>query len=177
MPRMGRTRTGDDDAGETAPPPGATLRAGALASQCGVSTDTLRHYERKGVLPPPRRLANGYRAYPAEALTRVRIIRTALALGFTLDELAPLLRARDRGRPPCLAVRELAAAKLAAAESQLAELGRLVTAMRELLAAWDRRLGATPAGEAAHLLEGLALPPSPQRHSLPRRRPTHKGAP
>ena len=70
------------------------LRAGELARASGVSTDTLRHYERKGVLPAPRRSPNGYREYPAEALARVLLVRRALAVGFTLDELAQILRAR-----------------------------------------------------------------------------------
>jgi len=147
-----------------------SLRSGELARLCGVSTDTLRHYERKGVLAPPLRLANGYRAYPPDALLRVRTIRAALALGFTLDELAPLFRARSRGRPPCRSVRELAAAKLAGAESQLAELGRLVDTLRSLLEAWDGRLASLPAGEPARLLETLSNPPAASRRKPTRRR-------
>ena len=130
--------------------------AGELARLVGVSTDTLRHYERKGVLPAPRRLANGYRRYPHDALARVRTVRAALALGFTLDELASLLRARARGRPPCREVRDLAAAKLEAGERRLAELSRLLDVLREVLAAWDERLAGTPQGAAAGLLEALA---------------------
>jgi DNA-binding transcriptional MerR regulator len=133
--------------------------AGQLARAVGVSTDTLRHYERKGVLPAPRRLANGYRRYPADALARVRTVRAALALGFTLDELAALLRARERGRPPCREVRELAAAKLAAAERRVAELTRLLDTLRGVVAAWDERLARTPAGAAARLLDALGAIP------------------
>jgi MerR family transcriptional regulator, Zn(II)-responsive regulator of zntA len=147
------------------------LRSGELAKIVGVSTDTLRHYERKGVLEAPRRLANGYRAYSAGALVRVRTVRAALALGFTLDELSPLFRARAGGRPPCRAVRDLAAAKLADAEAQLAELARLVETLRSQLAAWDERLSATPRGEPARLLESL-LPSPPSR-----RKPKRRGAP
>ena len=172
----------EDDAADRAPFPGA-LRAGELAARAGVSTDTLRHYERKGILPAPRRLANGYRSYPAAALDRVRAIRAALAIGFTLDELAPLFRARERGRPPCRAVRELAAVKLLAAQAQLADLERLVATLHGLLAAWDGRLSTTPAGEPARLLEGLAregLPPArrlPLRTTTNRRPPNRKGEP
>src|SRR5438874_6877823 len=57
------------------------LKAGMLARQAGVSTDTLRYYERQRLLPPPPRATNGYRAYPASALARVQLIRRALALG------------------------------------------------------------------------------------------------
>jgi DNA-binding transcriptional MerR regulator len=69
----------------------ASMRAGELARTAGVSTDTLRHYERKGVLQRPRRAANGYRQYPPEALDRVLLVRRALGVGFTRAELARVL--------------------------------------------------------------------------------------
>src|SRR6266404_5381549 len=86
-------------------------KVGELAKAAGVSTDTLRHYERKGLLTP-RRSPNGYRAYPAQALDRVRLVRTALALGFRLDDLARVFKVRSNGGAPCRQVRALAAAKL-----------------------------------------------------------------
>src|SRR4029078_7507815 len=92
------------------------LLAGELARLAGVSSDTLRHYERKGVLPKPLRLSNGYRKYPANSLDRVRLIRRALDVGFTLAELARFMKARDRGQAPCREVRALAAEKLAELE-------------------------------------------------------------
>ena len=64
------------------------MRSTALARLAGVSPDTLRHYEAKGLLPRAARSKNGYREYPAEALARVGLVRRAVALGFTLDELA-----------------------------------------------------------------------------------------
>jgi DNA-binding transcriptional MerR regulator len=138
------------------PDPQATpLLAGQLARLCGVSTDTLRHYERVGVLARPRRTAAGYRQYPPEAETRVRLVRRALALGFSLPELARILRVRDRGGAPCREVRALAASKLEQVERQLADLGLLRDHLRQLLASWDRRLDATPEGKRAGLLEAL----------------------
>ena len=83
----------------------ATLSAGQLARLSFVSTDSLRHYERVGVLPKPRRTPAGYRQYPPEAVARVRMIRRALALGFTLRELARVLRVREKGGAPCREVR------------------------------------------------------------------------
>ena len=71
------------------------LSSGKLADLAGVSRDTLRHYERKGVLPRALRSQNGYRQYPPEALQRVQLIRRALSVGFTLDELAKVLKVRD----------------------------------------------------------------------------------
>ena len=137
------------------------LRAGELAQAAGVSTDTLRHYERRGVLARPRRSANGYREYPAQALARVRLVRRALTIGFTLDELARILQARDRGDAPCREVRSLAAAKLSAVETQLRELVSMRDELRATLEDWDSRLAATTTdGERAALLETLAASPS-----------------
>jgi len=132
-----------------------TYRAGRLATLAGVSTDTLRHYEKSGVLPLPARAANGYRIYPAEALERVRLIRRALAIGFTLEELAPILAVRDRGGAPCHNVRAVAAAKLEALEVHLRELTELRDQLKALLSDWDARLAATPTGQPAGLLDGL----------------------
>src|SRR5436309_6325294 len=131
------------------------MRAGELARAAGVSTDTLRHYERKGVLPRPRRSPNGYREYAAESLARVLLVRRALAFGFTLDELARVLRARERGAAPCREVRALAAAKLADVEARLRELASLRDELRATLKDWDARLSKTEGGGRAGLLESL----------------------
>jgi DNA-binding transcriptional MerR regulator len=132
------------------------LLSGELARLAGVSTDTLRHYERKGVLPRPRRTANGYRRYPATALQRVQLVRRALAVGFTLEELAAILSARERGRAPCREVRALAARKLAEVETRLAELIALRAELRATLQDWDARLARAAPDARAGLLEALA---------------------
>ena len=144
-----------------------SLRSGQLAQLTGVSTDTLRHYERKGVLPTPLRAKNGYRLYHLEALARVRLVRHALAVGFTLDELAPILKARDRGMAPCHEVKELAARKLRQVEEQMRDLRALRNKLRATLQDWDVRLSKAAPGERLGLLESLAkqagtkLKPSP----------------
>jgi len=140
----------------SAPAKKTYLRAGELARAAGVSTDTLRHYERKGVLPKPRRSPNGYREYASESLARVLLVRRALAFGFTLDELARVLRARERGGAPCREVRALAAEKLSGVEARLRELASLRDELRATLDEWDSRLSKTAAGERARLLESLA---------------------
>ena len=132
------------------------LRSGELAKAAGVSTDTLRHYERKRVLARPRRAANGYRQYPPEALARVLLVRRALAVGFTLDDLARVLSVRDRGAAPCKDVRALAAAKLAEVEERLAQMTELRDELRATLKEWDGRLSKVPDGGRAGLLESLA---------------------
>jgi DNA-binding transcriptional MerR regulator len=93
------------------------LRSGELARLAGVSTDTLRHYERRGLIAAPGRSGNGYREYPSEALDRVRLVRSALAVGFTLDELVDILAVRDRGGAPCRRARALLEEKLEAVEA------------------------------------------------------------
>src|ERR1051325_9858809 len=88
------------------------LSSGELADLAGVSRDTLRHYERKGVLARPLRGQNGYRRYPPEALQRVQLVQRALSVGFTLEELARVLKVRDAGGAPCEEVRKIASQKL-----------------------------------------------------------------
>lgn len=130
------------------------LQAGELARLTGVSTDTLRHYERKGLLAA-RRLPNGYRVYVAQAVERVRLIRSALAVGFSLDELARVLRVRDAGGAPCRQVRTLAANRLAELERLIDELCATRDELRELLQSWDQRLEQAQT-EPARLLDTLA---------------------
>jgi DNA-binding transcriptional MerR regulator len=113
-----------------------------------------------GVLAHPQRTRAGYRQYPAEAVARVRMVRRALALGFSLAELARIFRVRERGGAPCREVRAMAAGKLEEIERQLKELRELRDYWRELLVEWDRRLGSTPEGVRAGLLEEMGDPPS-----------------
>jgi DNA-binding transcriptional MerR regulator len=137
------------------PDPAGTLAPREVARQCGVSADTLRHYERKGLLPRPARGPNGYRRYPPDTVGRVLLVQRALVVGFTLDELAGVLRERERGQPPCRGVRDLVAARLVDLEGRLRQLTVLRRELRRLLATWERTLAATPAGEPAHLLQSL----------------------
>ena len=124
-----------------------------LARRAGVSTDTLRYYERLQLLSPAPRSASGYRLFPAQALHRVRLIRGALAIGFSLRELTAIFAERDRGGAPCHHVRELAREKLAAVETSLRELRIWRSELKTTLAGWDRLLRKTPRGQSAGLLE------------------------
>jgi DNA-binding transcriptional MerR regulator len=149
------------------------LSSGELADLAGVSRDTLRHYERKGVLPRPVRGYNGYRQYPPEALQRVQLVRRALAVGFTLDELAKVLKVRDAGGAPCEEVRRLAAQKLLNVQDQLRELTELQDDLKKILTDWDARLAHRRKGNRANLLESLSVsaPPAKRSHqSIKRKR-------
>lgn len=131
------------------------LRIGDIARDAGVSVDTIRHYERKGVLRDVTRDPSGYRRYPADTSERIKMVRRALALGFTLDELASFLRQRASGRPPCRSVRALAGRKLAEVDERIASLVSLRDNLGRIIAAWDNQLERTPEGGFAHLLESL----------------------
>lgn len=131
------------------------FRSGDLARLAGVSSDTLRYYERRGVLPRPARSAAGYRLYPPEALWRVRVIRRALTIGFSLAELARVFRVRESGGAPCGEVRAMAGRKLAGLEQRIGEMKSLRDDLKKLLADWDVQLARTPQGTRAHLLHGL----------------------
>jgi DNA-binding transcriptional MerR regulator len=130
-------------------------KVGELAKAAGVSPDTLRHYERKGLLRPPR-LENGYREYPNHALERVQMIRQALAVGFTLDELGAIFNVFDHGGAPCRQVRALAATKLAEIERHLQDVLAMRDTLRKSLKEWDKRLATTASGQRAGLLKALA---------------------
>src|SRR2546428_13043692 len=87
------------------------FRSGEAAGRAGVSADTLRHYERLGLIPVPPRSANGYRIYPLEIVAALRIVRRALAVGVTLSQLAAQFRVRAGGGHPGPGVRALALAQ------------------------------------------------------------------
>ncbi|WP_199742736.1 MerR family transcriptional regulator [Nocardia stercoris] len=92
----------------------SALRTGELAAAAGVNIQTLRYYERRGLLAEPDRSPGGHRLYPRESVTALRAIKAAQRLGFTLDEVAQLLagsRAGSRRRPPA-GLRSRAGAKL-----------------------------------------------------------------
>src|SRR5215212_10282197 len=145
-----------------------------LARMCGVSADTIRHYERKGVIPASERGPNGYRRYPPETADRVKLVRRAIAIGFSLDEIARIFRRRTAGSPPCREVRALAGEKLADLDRRIAELAALRAELAGLVAQWDVRLAATSEGEPARLLESMnegEHHEDPHRHPRPHRPP------
>ena len=131
------------------------LRVSDVASQAGVSVDTVRHYERKGVLRNVARDRSGYRRYPADAVKTVLVIRRAITLGFSLDELADIFRERAAGKAPCGRVRDLAGRKLAELDERIAALTALRTVLAETIEGWDDRLRNTKDGNFARLLETI----------------------
>jgi DNA-binding transcriptional MerR regulator len=114
----------------------AWLRRGQVAALADVNIETLRYYERRGLVPEPSRSPGGHRLYPAETVTMLRVIKAAQRLGFALDEVAELLRlGRHRhGKAADASLQRRAAEKLREVEERIADL---VTIRENLAAALD----------------------------------------
>jgi len=138
------------------------------ARAAGVSTSTLRHYERVGLLPKVQRSPSGYRRYSEATVARVLVIQRALVVGFSLAEIRKVLAVRDAGGAPCQNVRAMVASRLDALERQIADLCDLRTELTAVLADWDGRLARTPRGERALLLDSLAARPAIDSRRTPR---------
>jgi MerR family mercuric resistance operon transcriptional regulator len=110
------------------------LRTGELAARAGVNIQTLRYYERRGLLAEPSRSHGGHRLYPADTVTLLTVIKTAQRLGFTLDEVADLLAAGRRGHPtPDL--RRRALDKISEIDAKIADLTAIRTSLTEVVEA------------------------------------------
>jgi DNA-binding transcriptional MerR regulator len=111
------------------------LRSGQVARAAGVNQQTLRYYERRGLLAEPHRTLGGHRLYPAETVLVLRVIKTAQRLGFSLDEVAGLLQAGQHQASPDAGLRGRAAAKITEVEAKIAELTVIAGTLRAALAA------------------------------------------
>ncbi len=115
------------------------IRIGDLAQRAGTSRDTLRYYERIGLLPRPPRTPAGYRLYDASLAERVAFIKKAQALGLALDEIREVLRIAADGTPPCEHVRAAFQRRLRDVDARIGELTSLRATLRRALAR-SRRL-------------------------------------
>ena len=115
------------------------LTIGRVARRAGVGVETIRFYERKGLLEDPPRRRSGYRQYPEEAVARIRFIRRAKDLGFSLREVHELLSLRVDRRTSASEMRSRAEAKIADIELKLADLERMRSALAELTACCQSR--------------------------------------
>jgi Hg(II)-responsive transcriptional regulator len=109
-----------------------------VAARAGVNPQTLRYYERRGLLAAPVRSASGYRAYPDQAVGRVRFIKRAQDLGFTLAEVESLLHLAEGGPASCDRVRALAEEKIADLRRRIADLQALQAGLSRLVATCER---------------------------------------
>jgi len=107
------------------------MTIGGLARAVGVNVETIRFYQRRGLLPEPKRQRGSVRRYTAADVARVRFIKSAQRLGFSLDEVADLLRLEDGTH--CDEARALAESKLAVVRARLADLQRIEGALADLV--------------------------------------------
>ena len=112
----------------------ASLTIGAVAKRVGVAIDTIRYYEREGLLPEPLRRASGYRSYDEGTIAQLRFIRRAKELGFTLEEIRELLALSADRQRGVKAVKKRAEQRLAAIEQRIAELQRVRDGLAQLVA-------------------------------------------
>src|SRR5260370_37782207 len=106
-----------------------TLMIGQVARQAGVGVETIRFYEREGLLEEPLRRASGYRQYPEQVIQRIHFIKRAQQLGFSLKEITDLLMLRVDAQTSCEEVKQRTEAKIAEVERKLAELQRMRQAL------------------------------------------------
>ena len=108
------------------------LRSGEVAEQAGVNIQTLRYYERRGLLAEPIRSIGGHRLYPPDTVALLTVIKAAQRLGFTLDEVADLLAA-GRRRHPTPDLRQRAIDKIAEVDAKIADLTAIRTALNDVV--------------------------------------------
>ena len=110
-----------------------TLTIGSVARQAGLGIQTVRFYEREGLIDAPPRSSSGYRAYDDKAVHRLRFIRRAQELGFTLKEIRELIALESDRDADCDQVRGIATAKLAIVEGKIADLQRMQSALQAMV--------------------------------------------
>ncbi len=141
---MGRKAQRDRENIEYAPMSTATqgvpilLRVGEVARRSGVGIETLRFYERSGLLDRPARTESGYRLYGEEVLERLDFIKRAQALGFTLDEIGRVIAEKRAGQTPCAKVREIVRSRLQELDERMAQMRRYRREVAAALAEWDK---------------------------------------
>ena len=114
------------------------VRTSEVATQAQVNIQTLRYYERRGLLPEPRRTRSGYRAYTPDAVRVVRFVKHAQRLGFTLDDIEDLLHLADGGPDSCQEARAMARTRIADLQQRIEELAGIRDALARLVDTCDQ---------------------------------------
>jgi DNA-binding transcriptional MerR regulator len=122
------------------------LRVSDVANKTGVSADTIRFYERKGLLPPPQRTPSGYRQYRPSVVERVRFIKGAQSLELSLSEIRELLEIKDRGACPCGHTKAIVEQHIAEIDDEVRKLRRLRSELESLRTLEWFDLGRSSAG-------------------------------
>jgi DNA-binding transcriptional MerR regulator len=140
------------------------LTVSELARIAGVGPDSIRHYERIGLVPKAERSPAGYRVWTAREVEYLKWVASAKRAGFMLHELAEIFRMYRVGSAPCPTVRDLLQQKLADLDREIDELSTLRTQLRQVFVRWKGRLRRAPSGDFVPLFDDL--------RELPVRKPT-----
>ena len=146
----------------------ATMQIGELAKRGGVGVETVRFYERKGLLLSPERKPSGYRIYGDHDLKRLLFIRQAKVLGFSLQDIREIIAARGKGQCPCGTVVEIAERHLRETEQQIRSLTAFRNELRRAVSRWKRAGQQQVSADAICTLIERAIEP---RSETQRRRP------
>ena len=122
---------------------GKPLRTGEVAQLAGVNVETLRFYEREGILPKPPRRASGYREYPPDTVSLIRFVKRAQELGFSLKEVQELLNLRQAPRKASGKVPQLVQAKIEEIDHKIRDLEAMRGGLGDLLCACQERSSGT----------------------------------
>lgn len=144
-------RSGQRVAAESSPP----LKIGEVAKLSGVGIETLRFYERSGLLGRPARTQSGYRLYDREVLERLDFIKRAQVLGFSLDEIKQIIAEKQAGASPCEAVRDIVRTRLQELDEHMSEMRRYRNELASTLAEWDKT--GPVKGHICGLIEGSRI--------------------
>ena len=117
---------------------GKQMKIGEVSKLTGVGIETLRFYEKSGLLSRPGRTYSGYRIYNEDVLERIAFIKQAQILGFSLDEIKQIIDHKQQGMSPCLEVRDLVREKLTALNERIAQLIQYRDELTDALAEWDK---------------------------------------
>ena len=143
----------------------ALMRIGQVAKDTGLSVDTIRFYERQGLLAHPPRTEGGFRLYSERDLSALRFIRSVQGLGFSLEEIGVLLSLRSGNTEACSAVRDLLAGKLVHVRTKIGELAELERDLDRALRKCSQELGRNrkPAARCPILVENRLRPEKEKR--------------
>jgi DNA-binding transcriptional MerR regulator len=133
----------------------AALKIGEVARRAGVGVETVRFYERSGLLDSPARTEGGYRLYDSRALKTLEFIKRAQSLGFTLEEIKRIIAESRAGQRPCAEARETVRRRLAELDKEMAQIRRYRNALAATLKQWDAQGFAD--GEFCGLIESAEI--------------------
>jgi DNA-binding transcriptional MerR regulator len=148
-----KTATRQVEGGEAAR--GGLLKIGEVSKQTGVGIETLRFYERQGLLGSPARTSSGYRMYHSSVLERLQFIKQAQVLGFTLAEIARIIAEKEAGQSPCADVREIVRRRLEELDRRLKEMQRYRKELAAALDEWEK--AGDVEGHICGLIEGTKM--------------------